>query len=601
MKNGRTKNDSKGNCAAENEKANVSKENVSAFCKKPLGKQLRGQFFYKNIPIFCLAVFAALAAGSLNLILSWIIQQLMDTAAGESGALSFRTLLLISAGFVLLCAGLSLLNYASQPRFLERAMRQYKDFAFKKLIGKSISSFRDESAAGYLSALTNDAASIETNYLAQMLAMITKAVTFIGALLLMCRYSLLMTAIAAGLTVLPLIASLLTGNRLQAVESRVSERNGEFTAALSDCLAGFTVVKNFRAEREIFRLFAQSNKALEHEKFTGRRIKTLVGMIGAVTGIFAQLGVFIAGVYLSMKGGSMTPGAVVLFVNLMNFIISPIAELPGLLACRKAALGLVDKLAVALERSSSREGSETLNRLEHGIRLENVSFAYEPGKTVLHGINAEFEAGRAYALVGGSGSGKSTLLNLLMAAETNYSGHIFADGIELSDISTESLYGTMAAIQQNVFVFNASIKDNVSMFHDFPKTEMDEAIARAHLGALIRERGEDYLCGENGSGLSGGEKQRISVARSLLKKSSVLLADEVTAALDAQTAHRVSSDILDLQGITRIVVTHTLEESLLRRYDKIFVLRGGRIEEAGSFADLMANKGYFYALFTVAQ
>lgn len=601
MKNGRTKNDSSGNCAAENEKANVSKENVSAFCKKPLGKQLRGQFFYKNIPIFCLAVFAALAAGSLNLILSWIIQQLMDTAAGKSGALSFRTLLLISAGFVLLCAGLPLLNYASQPRFLERAMRQYKDFAFKKLIGKSISSFRDESAAGYLSALTNDAASIETNYLAQMLAMITKAVTFIGALLLMCRYSMLMTAIAAGLTVLPLIASLLTGNRLQAVESRVSERNGEFTAALSDCLAGFTVVKNFKAEREIFRLFAQSNKALEHEKFTGRRIKTLVGMIGAVTGIFAQLGVFIAGVYLSMKGGSMTPGAVVLFVNLMNFIISPIAELPGLLACRKAALGLVDKLAAALERSSSREGSETLNRLEHGIRLENVSFAYEPGKTVLHGINAEFEAGKAYALVGGSGSGKSTLLNLLMAAETNYSGHILADGIELSDISTESLYGTMAAIQQNVFVFNASIKDNVSMFRDFPKTEMDEAIARAHLGALIRERGEDYLCGENGSGLSGGEKQRISIARSLLKKSSVLLADEVTAALDAQTAHRVSSDILDLQGITRIVVTHTLEESLLRRYDKIFVLRGGRIEEAGSFADLMANKGYFYALFTVAQ
>lgn len=601
MKNGRTKNDSSGNCAAENEKANEAKENMCAFCKKPLGKQLRGQFFYKNIPNFCLAVFAALAAGSLNLILSWIIQQLMDTAAGKSGALSFRTLLLISAAFVLLCAGLSLLNYASQPRFLERAMRQYKDFAFKKLIGKSISSFRDESAASYLSALTNDAASIETNYLAQMLAMITKAVTFIGALLLMCRYSLLMTAIAAGLTVLPLIASLLTGNRLQAVESRVSERNGEFTAALSDCLAGFTVVKNFKAEREIFRLFAQSNKALEHEKFTGRRIKTLVGMIGAVTGIFAQLGVFIAGVYLSMKGSSMTPGAVVLFVNLMNFIISPIAELPGLLACRKAALGLVDKLAAALERSSSREGSETLNRLEHGIRLENVSFAYEPGKTVLHGINAEFEAGRAYALVGGSGSGKSTLLNLLMAAETNYSGHILADGIELSDISTESLYGTMAAIQQNVFVFNASIKDNVSMFRDFPKTEMDEAIARAHLGALIRERGEDYLCGENGSGLSGGEKQRISIARSLLKKSSVLLADEVTAALDAQTAHRVSSDILDLQGITRIVVTHTLEESLLRRYDKIFVLRGGRIEEAGSFANLMANKGYFYALFTVAQ
>ncbi|HAY20193.1 MAG TPA: ABC transporter ATP-binding protein, partial [Clostridiales bacterium] len=550
MKNGRTKNDS-GYCAAENEKANVSKENMGAFCKKTLGKQLRGQFFYKNIPIFCLAVFAALASGSLNLILSWIIQQLMDTATGEPGALSFRTLLWISAGFVLLCAGLSLLNYASQPRFLERAMRQYKDFAFRKLIGKSISSFRDESAAGYLSALTNDAASIETNYLAQMLAMITKAVTFAGALLLMCRYSLLMTAIAAGLTVLPLIASLLTGNRLQTVENRVSERNREFTAALSDCLAGFTVVKNFRAEREIFQLFAQSNKALEHEKFTGRRIKALVGMIGAVTGIFAQLGVFIAGVYLSMKGGSMTPGAVVLFVNLMNFIISPIAELPGLLACRKAALGLADKLAAALERSSSRDGSETLNGLKHGIRLENVSFAYEPGKTVLHGINAEFEAGKAYALVGGSGSGKSTLLNLLMAGSTDYTGNIFFDGTELRNVATESLYELISVIQQNVFVFNASIRDNVAMFRSFPNQELDAAIRRAHLSELIAERGEDYLCGEGGNGLSGGEKQRISIARSLLKRSSVLLADEVTAALDAQTSYQVTSDILDLHGMTR--------------------------------------------------
>lgn len=566
-----------------------------------LGKQLRGRFFYGNVPMFCLAVFASLAAGSLNLVLSWIIQQLLDTATGEPGALDFRTLLVISACFILLCAALFLLNYASQPRFLERAMRQYKDFAFKKLMGKSLSSFRGESAANYLSALTNDAASIETNYLAQIFGMITKLVTFVGALALMCRYSLLMTAIAAGLTVLPLIASILTGNRLQTVESRVSEKNGEFTAALGDCLAGFSVVKSFRAEREILRLFAQSNKALEKEKFDARRIKTLVGMIGAVTGIFAQLGVFAAGVWLSMRGGGMTPGAVVLFVNLMNFIISPIAELPGLLACRKAALGLTDKLANALESSASNEGSKELKRLEHEIRLEDVSFEYEPGKPVLRGINANFEAGKAYALVGGSGSGKSTLLNLLMAAETGYGGHILADGIELSDISTESLYGTVAVIQQNVFVFNASIKDNVSMFREFPQAELDEAIAHAHLGSLIGERGADYLCGENGSGLSGGEKQRISIARSLLKKSSVLLADEVTAALDADTAHRVSEDILDLQGMTRIVVTHTLEESLLRRYDKILVLRGGRIEEAGSFEELMKNKGYFYALFTVAQ
>ncbi len=193
------------------------------------------------------------------------------------------------------------------------------------------------------------------------------------------------------------------------------------------------------------------------------------------------------------------------------------------------------------------------------------------------------------------------MLNLLTAANTEYSGSITLDGIEIRDIAPESLYDIISVIQQNVFVFNASIKDNVSMFRSFDNAELDDAIRRAHLGELIAEHGENYLCGENGSALSGGEKQRVSIARSLLKKSSVLLADEATAALDAETANQVACDILDLDGVTRIVVTHALEEAQLRRYDGIIVLKNGRIAEQGSFDALMAQKGCFYALFTVAQ
>ena len=152
-----------------------------------------------------------------------------------------------------------------------------------------------------------------------------------------------------------------------------------------------------------------------------------------------------------------------------------------------------------------------------------------------------------------------------------------------------------------MFVFNASIRDNVTMFRSFPPEELAQAVRRAQLEALLAERGEDYLCGESGSGLSGGEKQRISIARSLLKHASVLLADEATAALDAQTAHQVTEDILDLTGMTRIVITHMLEEALLRRYDGILAIKNGTMEECGHFDELMANKGYFYALFTVSQ
>ena len=159
----------------------------------------------------------------------------------------------------------------------------------------------------------------------------------------------------------------------------------------------------------------------------------------------------------------------------------------------------------------------------------------------------------------------------------------------------------MTVIQQNVFIFNSTIRDNVTMFRDFSSEKVEAAMRKAHLLPLVTERGEDYRCGENGNQLSGGEKQRISIARSLLKESSVLLADEVTSALDAQTSCEVINGILDLEDVTRIVVTHTLEESLLRRYDEILVVRNGTIEEKGSFEDLMKKDGYFKALFTVSK
>lgn len=568
---------------------------------KPLARQLTAQFFRGNVPMFALAVFAALTGGTLNLIVTWLMQQLIDAASGLPGALPLGQLAWITGGFILLCAALMLLKYASEPRFIEKAMRQYKDFAFQKLTEKSISSFRAESTAAYLSALTNDAASIEADDLSQLLSVITKAVTFFGALAMMLWYSPLMTAIAAGVTVLPLIASLLTGGQLQAAEKRVSDQNRDFTAALSDCLGGFSVVKTFRAEKEIFRLFAESNRALEQEKFSRRRLKALVGMIGATTGIIAQLGVFLAGAYLALSGRGLTAGAVILFVNLMNFMIEPVAELPALLAARKAARGLIAKLADALEQDETQPDGVHIVPLTRELRLENVRFSYDGETEILRGVSAVFEAGKAYAIVGASGSGKSTLLNLLTTPGMAYAGKILLDGTELRTASPESLYETVSVIQQNVFVFNASIRDNITMFRSFPSEELAQAVRRAQLESLLADRGEGYLCGENGSGLSGGEKQRISIARSLLKHASVLLADEATAALDAQTAHQVTDDILSLSGVTRIVVTHTLEQAALRRYDGILVLKDGRIAESGSFDELMEQKGYFYALYTVSQ
>ena len=418
---------------------------------------------------------------------------------------------------------------------------------------------------------------------------------------MMLVYSPVMTAVACAFFILPVGASLLSGNRMKEAERNVSDKNGRFIAALKDSLSGFSVVKSFRAEDSILELLGQSSLDSEQAKCEKRKLSTVIGALGGVAGVTAQLGTFLAGAYLARAGWGITPGVLLIFIDLTANVIGPLRDMPELLAARKAAIALIDKLAEALESNVRDDGVKIPDRLETGIEVSDVSFSYTPDVQVLHDVNVTFEAGKSCAIVGASGSGKSTLLHLLMAGSGDYSGEIRYDGQELRAVSCESLYEIASLIQQNVFVFNATIRDNITMFRDFPKSEVECAIKRAGLSELIEQRGENYLCGENGNGLSGGEKQRISIARSLLRNASILLVDEATAALDAQTARQVAGSILDLEHVTRIVVTHTLDASLLRRYDRILAMKNGTIVESGSFEDLMLRKGFFYSLYTVTQ
>ncbi|MDY6227662.1 MAG: ATP-binding cassette domain-containing protein [Clostridium sp.] len=212
-----------------------------------------------------------------------------------------------------------------------------------------------------------------------------------------------------------------------------------------------------------------------------------------------------------------------------------------------------------------------------------------------------FEKGKSYAVVGSSGSGKSTLLRLLLGFFKNYEGIVYVDNNNLKDISLDSLYDVVSVIQQNVFLFNRSIKDNITMFKEFNINKVERAINISGLSNLISDKGLDYKCGEEGSNLSGGEKQRISIARCLLRETPILLMDEATAALDNQIAFQVENDILSISGLTRIIVTYKLEETLLDKYDEIVVLKEGQVEEKGTFKELMELRGYFYSLYNVTK
>lgn len=567
---------------------------------KKKSREFRCRLFYKNKMCFIASVIMTIVMSFLNLMISWLIQQIMDCTANQDMQALVRSAW-IAASVVIAYTVANAVYRAVYPRFLQRAMQQYRDYAFSRLTQKSLRSFSKEGTALYVSALTNDCTSIENNYLAATFTLIELLFCFLGALIMMLYYSPVMLVLAVALSFLPVAVSMTAGNRLTEQEKEISEKNERFVSIVNELLSGFPVIKSFRAETQASRLFSQQNEQAEEAKKNKRRTEQLISLLANDAGIIAQMGIFLAGAWLAISGKGVTAGVVIVFVQLMNYILNPISQVPLLWSNRKAAIALMEKLSDALSENVREEGREKLNGFSEKIEVKDLTYGYEPESHVLKDLDVQFDAGKSYAIVGGSGSGKSTLLNLLMGSSSNYQGEICIDGVSIKNIESESLYQLMTSVQQDVFVFNDTIRNNVTMFHEFSDKEVTLALERSGLSEFIEKRGEDFVCGENGANLSGGERQRISIARALLRKSPILLVDEATAALDAATARAVSFSILNLVGMTRIVVTHRLEEAILRRYDKILVMKNGTICEQGNFDTLMQQKGQFYSLFQIAH
>lgn len=567
---------------------------------KKKSREFKRRLFYKNKMCFIASVIMTIVMSFLNLMISWLIQQIMDSMANQNMQSVVRCAW-IAASVVIAYTVANAVYRAVYPRFLQRAMQQYRDYTFSRLTQKSLRSFSKEGTALYVSALTNDCTSIENNYLAATFTLIELLFCFLGALIMMLYYSPVMLVLAVALSFLPVAVSMTAGNRLTEQEKEISKKNERFVSIVNELLSGFTVIKSFRAETQASHLFSQRNEQAEEAKKNKRRTEQLISLLANDAGIIAQMGIFLAGAWLAISGKGVTAGVVIVFVQLMNYILNPISQVPLLWSNRKAAIALMEKLSDALSENVREEGREKLNGFSEKIEVKDLTYGYEPESHVLKDLDVQFDAGKSYAIVGGSGSGKSTLLNLLMGSSSNYQGEICIDGVSIKNIESESLYQLMTSVQQNVFVFNDTIRNNVTMFHEFPDKEVTLALERSGLSEFIEKRGEDFVCGENGANLSGGERQRISIARALLRKSPILLVDEATAALDAATARAVSFSILNLVGMTRIVVTHRLEEAILRRYDKIFVMKNGTICEQGNFDTLMQQKGQFYSLFQIAH
>ncbi|MDO5023041.1 MAG: ABC transporter ATP-binding protein, partial [Eubacteriales bacterium] len=410
---------------------------------------------------FCISLISMIVLSAYNLIISWQLQKIIDVAAGIDDTPLYLVAAISLFSFVLFIIFYYVFRFA-HPKFLQTASSAYKEFLFSKILRNNNGLINKNGTGDIISKLTNDLSSIENHYFDFYINLIDIGVSFIGAVVLMLWYSPILTLIAISLSILPILISIPASKQITKTEKHLSNENASFVEFVRDTLSGYFVIKSFNAEQELGQRFNDENKNIETAKFLRRFAEENINLLSTAASVIMRIGVFLFGAWLSLSDTNITPGIVLVFLQLVTFVISPIERIPSLFANRNAAISIIDKASDLINEHYSNKASTKIDTLSSEIEIRNLSFSYEPTSQVLNNISLKFKAGKKYAIVGTSGSGKTTLFNLLSKHSDDYKGEILFDGVELREIAYSSIYNIISVIHQNVFVFNDSIYNNIT-------------------------------------------------------------------------------------------------------------------------------------------
>lgn len=555
-------------------------------------------FMKDNKKNYMLAFCAKIIEAVANILIAIMFCFLVDGIADKSLDIFFKGII-IGVLMILLTLIAKFMERKFANQYIMTSLSRYKIYIFKTILKKDISAYADISSSGFINSFSNDLQLIETNYIKGLIDIFFYIFQLVITLIVMAFLNIYLMLAIVVINIIPVFIALKTGNDLIKKEKKTSEKNETFIDQTKELLNGFVVIKSFKSEEQILKMFDNKNFVLENTKNERREADDSMQIIGTLSTGLMLVVIIILGIFFSFKGIG-TLGSLFSFVQLTNYISVPIEKLFPMVTKYKASQGLIDKVIERLNNATVKEGNKTIDSFNKSICLNDLSFSYDGSEDAVKELDVEFKKGGSYAVVGLSGSGKTTLFKLMQGFYNDYRGSLTIDGIEMKEISSDSLATMLGIIQQNVFLFNASLQDNITMFGDFSREKLDDVVNKAGLSKLVNDKGYDYLCGDNGSNLSGGEQQRVSIARALLKDSSVLLMDEAMSALDNATAQEISDAVLAIPDITKILITHKLDERQLRKVDSIIVMNNGQIIEQGSFDELVNEKGMFWSLYNVS-
>lgn len=536
----------------------------------------------------------------VNFFKHWL-NQTLQTPNGDIKGLAVICILIV--GFIILKnVFLYLAIYFLTP-VRNLVVNDMRRKMYQKILVLPIGYFNEQKKGDIMSRLTNDLTDVESSVINLLETLFREPVTIILFFMYMVILSPQLTFFLV--LFLPISGFIIgrIGRSLKRQSTRAQEKLGEILSTIEETLGGIRVIKAFNAEKKQFDKFETQNEQFLNIKNAVIRRRDMASPVSEVLGVTAVACVLWYGGRLVLRNSFLDPGDFLAYILIFSQIIQPLKSLSAASYSIKKGAASIDRIEhLIAEDVSIKETSNPfiLKEFSHSIEFKNVFFSYGE-KVILDDINLKIEKGKTVALVGSSGAGKSTLVDLIPRFHDTAKGELLIDGIRIEDYSLRSLRNQMGIVTQEPILFNDTIANNIALGADNATEEQiinAAKIANAHNFIILKEKAYQTTIGERGNKLSGGEKQRITIARAVFKNPPILLLDEATSSLDTESEKLVQDAINNLMhNRTSIVIAHRL--STIRHADEIIVLRKGKIVERGTHMSLMALEGFYRKLVTM--